>query len=899
MVTKSGQLAKRSPVPRRWGERYVGARTVVLLGASVTVCPSVFAQDRSAPTDSVVVVPGERYRAGWLHRLLLGDHHRDLWTQPLKVGVLDLDGVAGGLTALCRGGGFQTQSLRFAAADGRQFVFRSVDKDPSTKLRPELRGTLIADILQDQISSHHPAGALVVAPLLDAVGVLHANPRLVVMPADTSLGLFLDDFAGVLGLLEERPRDGPRGTPGFAGSRRIEGTDYVWDKVEESHRDRIDARAFLTARLMDVYLGDWDRHHDQWRWARYPDGDGYVWRPIPRDRDQAFANLDGVILSLAGYYVRELVSFQEEYPSIFGLTWTGRALDRRFLVGLDSAVWDSVVGSMQSHLTDSVIEVAVAAMPAEIRRAQGEWLTQALKLRRELLPAAARQYYALLAEYSDIHATDEPDFVEINRLGDGGVEVRVYPVERGQIDRTAPYFHRRFSHDDAREIRIYLHGGDDTAVVRGDVSQSILIRVVGGGGDDLLADSSHVGGLPAPTRLYDARGDNVFEGHQGTVTDRRRFRRSRRARVVQARRPGACGDSIPDVPPRDLEDPFRDWGEDWFPVPLVTFNADLGLFVGYGAMRFDYGFRQEPYESYLELFGGFASGPGRARARFSIDTRDVAGRFGSSLDVRYSGIDVLRFHGLGNETQITAPRDFFKLTQRQVTVAGALNAFFGGNAHLVLGPFFKMNHTRLGRGNFIDAARPYGSDPFKQVGVGVTFDLDSRDRAVAATRGFQLRLEGTAVPELLDATSAFGTVAGAFSTYFAPNVALDPTLALRVGGKKVWGTFPFFEAAFLGGATTLRGFNEQRFAGDAAVYANAELRLFLTEFRLLLPGDFGIFGLADIGRVFLDGDASDTWHKAAGGGIWFAFIDRGSTISLAIAQSKEQRAFYASVGFML
>ena len=138
-----------------------------------------------------------------------------------------------------------------------------------------------------------------------------------------------------------------------------------------------------------------------------------------------------------------------------------------------------------------------------------------------------------------------------------------------------------------------------------------------------------------------------------------------------------------------------------------------------------------------------------------------------------------------------------------------------------------------------------------------------------------------------------------FERYFAPNVALDPTLALRVGGKKVWGTFPFFEAAFLGGATTLRGFNEQRFAGDAAVYANAELRLFLTEFRLLLPGDFGIFGLADIGRVFLDGDASDTWHKAAGGGIWFAFIDRGSTISLAIAQSKEQRAFYASVGFML
>ena len=78
-------------------------------------------------------------------------------------------------------------------------------------------------------------------------------------------------------------------------------------------------------------------------------------------------------------------------------------------------------------------------------------------------------------------------------------------------------------------------------------------------------------------------------------------------------------------------------------------------------------------------------------------------------------------------------------------------------------------------------------------------------------------------------------------------VASSTERTLRVSGKKVWGTFPFHESAFIGGASTLRGWPKQRFAGDAALYGNAELRLFLTKFFLVLPGDFGVFGLADPG----------------------------------------------------
>ena len=127
-----------------------------------------------------------------------------------------------------------------------------------------------------------------------------------------------------------------------------------------------------------------------------------------------------------------------------------------------------------------------------------------------------------------------------------------------------------------------------------------------------------------------------------------------------------------------------------------------------------------------------------------------------------------------------------------------------------------------------------------------------------------------------------------------------PTLALRAGGKKLWGDYPFFEAAFLGGGSSLRGFYRDRFAGDAMAFGNAELRLGVAHFNMLVPTQFGIFGIADAGRVFFDGDPSDadTWHKAFGGGIWFSFIDRMQSVSIGIVNGDDLTGVYVDAGFM-
>ncbi|HEV8266673.1 MAG TPA: hypothetical protein VGR00_00510, partial [Thermoanaerobaculia bacterium] len=223
---------------------------------ALVVLAAFFLAGTLRAAEKVTVAPGPEYAAGGFHRFILGAHYRDLWTTPIEAEVLDLGTFAGGLTPKRRGGGKQTASLRFVGADGREYAFRSVNKDPSPVLPPELRETIAGRVLRDQISSSHPGAPLVVAPLLAAAGVLHAEPRLVVLPDDPRLGEFRSEFAGKLGYLEERPTGGEAEGDGELDElRKVIGSDTLFRWVEKSGKDRVDAEAFLRARLLDLFLG--------------------------------------------------------------------------------------------------------------------------------------------------------------------------------------------------------------------------------------------------------------------------------------------------------------------------------------------------------------------------------------------------------------------------------------------------------------------------------------------------------------------------------------------------------------------------------------------------------------------------------------------------------------------
>src|ERR1043166_2935022 len=104
-------------------------------------------------------------------------------------------------------------------------------------------------------------------------------------------------------------------------------------------------------------------------------------------------------------------------------TWTGRALARRFLTGLDRPVWDSIAAVLKSRLTDEAIASAVARLPAELRPIDGPRLQGALRARRDHLDQAAATYYRLLAAEVDVYATDKPDDATVTRRADGTTDL--------------------------------------------------------------------------------------------------------------------------------------------------------------------------------------------------------------------------------------------------------------------------------------------------------------------------------------------------------------------------------------------------------------------------------------------------------------------------------------------
>ncbi len=859
------------------GARAVPALLLLWLGPGSLNAAAQAAAGRAA---RVTVTPGAQYEAGWLHRVFFGDHHRRLWTTPIAVPLLNLRRFAGGLTPIRRGGGLQTKSLRFASADGPQFVFRSVDKDPTAAIPPSLRETLVASIVQDQISAAHPAGGLVVAPLLEAAGVLHAQPQLVVMPDDSALGEFRAEFSGMLGTIEIRPTEGDDDEPGFAGADEIIGTDDLFERLESGPDHRVDTRAFLAARLLDVYLGDWDRHQDQWRWARFGEAP-FHWQPIPRDRDQAFAKLDGVLLWIARFNQPQLVGFDDDYPPMRNVTWNARDLDRRLLVDLERPVWDSIAVALQGHLTDSVIRSAVERLPPEFYAIDGEALGRALRGRRDKLRDAAGSFYELLAAYVDVHATDEDESVTIVRR-DNAVTVDVSRRD----GESRPYYRRRFTPSETKEIRLYLHGGDDRVVVRGDADRTITVRVVGGGGDDVMVDSSRVQKGGAKTRFYDDRGDNTFVTGQSTAVDRR----------TPSPRPVAEDFAPP--PPAGMRPPPPDWGQLRLPAPWSYYDTDIGWFLGGGVVLHKYGFRKLPYQYAARLRAGYATAEQTGRVEFELEVPGLLGGQHFLFDARFSGIDLIRFHGFGNNTEAPESESFYEVRQQQIAVRPGVAFPLSQHTEVHVGPVFKLSRTNPENGTLIDSLRPLGIGTVRQLGAELAVQVDTRDRRGAPSRGVFFRASAAGYPAILSVDSEFGRVSGELASYVTAKIPTEPTLALRVGGEKVWGSYPFYEAAYLGGPETLRGFRKQRFGGDAALYGNAELRLVLTKLFFLLPGEFGIFGLGDVGRVFLAGESSETWHSAVGGGVWFSVLDRASTLSLSVAGSDEETRLYVRAGFL-
>jgi hypothetical protein len=865
-----------------------------LAAVAMALCASVggsAASEEAGPRTRVVTV-ASRYSAGAFHRWMLGSAYRKLWATPFRVEELDLAAEAGGLTPVRRVGGQQTRGLALRGGDGRDYTFRALDKDPTNILPEELRDTFVEALVQDQMAAQHPAGALVAEVLSRAAGVPVLPMRLVVMPDDARLGEFRADLAGVVGTFGEYPQPASASRPGFLDATQILPHDKMFALLEASPETRADTRALLRARLLDLLLGDFDRHRKQWRWGQVPGNPR--WQPFPEDRDQAFSRYEGVLPAAVSRYVPQIQSFGPRYGSVSDLTYNGREQDRWLLPELGREAWREVAAEVQARLTDEVIEAAARRLPPEWFAIDGPRLIADLRARRDALPEAALRFFLHLAAQVDVQGTDAREQARVTRMPSGELDVEVAPI--GADGSPGPaFFRRRFLPGETREVRLYLRGGDDRAVVVGPAGP-IRVRVLGGPGDDRLDDSGGGG-----TRFYDFEGSDHVDRGPGTHWDKRSYRTP----------PGPR--NAPWIPPRD-------WGREWYPLPALGYSSDYGVFAGAGFVTQGYGFRHHPWADQHALTAGWAFGASQPKLEYRGEFRRENSRAYTGLNARFSGLEVLRYYGFGNDTTAELADDFYKVRQKQVAFAPSLSVPLGGKVDLALAPLVQYSSTEEGD-RLVNEEAPYGSGNFGQVGVLARLRLDTRRPLLAGASGVRLPVQGDSpaggypvggayleargavFPKAWDVESTFGWVEARASTYLTTASKGRLTLALRSGGRRVFGRYPFHEAASLGGgglfggADTLRGYRANRFIGDASLYGNADLRLYISSFFAALPGEWGLLAFADAGRVWLEGETSDTWHSSYGGGLWFGLLARRNAIAISVARSDERTSLTVRAGF--
>lgn len=843
---------------------------------AVLAAGDVPAEQNPASSGEKRIVTGAQYKKGGLYRFLFGADYRDLWTTPVTLPVLDLKAYGGGLSPVRVVGHGQSKGLALKGGDGRSYTFRPLIKDPSGLLPVELRESKARDFVQDQMASGHPAGHTLVGPLLEAVGVMHNDPRLVIMPDDPALGEFRKDFAGAPGDIEEYT-----GTAGFGGSVETIDGEEMWKRLREGPAVRADSRAYLKARLVDHLVGDWDRHRNQWRWARVAGKDR--WQPVPEDRDQAFVRFEGVVVGIIRPSLPLLVRFDDGYSHLEGLTFDGWDVDKRILADLDRAAWEDTAREVEAALTDAVLERSARRMPPEYFARDGARLLRALKKRRDGLTAHAARFYRFINKTVDVFGTDQAELVTARREAGGDLALSV----SAGAAQSSPWFERRFHGGETREVRVYLYGGDDRVVVTGGRHGGVRLRVIGGAGRDALDDSQGGG-----TRYSSSDRDDQVTSGPGTHWDKGTYE------------PPPASKSGGWIPPRD-------WGRRTYPMFRLTYEPDLGVLLNASLLSTGYGFRKHPYADRQLVRVTYSTKEQDFRGIYDGDFRRENSRWRFGLRALASGLEIQRFFGFGNETTFAGDPDDYKVNLTQYALAPSLGFALGSGADFRVGLVGKYTDSSAGTNPVLGAAQFYGEGTFGEVGATAAFEVDTTGELALPQRGLRLDVAGIVYPSAWDVETTFGKVFADATVFLAPNGSWQPTLVLGAGGQKVFGDAPFFEAAFLGGRARLgryepaaqgaiRGLRPQRYAGDGSLYGSADLYLPVTRTSFLgIPLQFGLHGFGDGGRVYLDGESSDKWHTGYGGGPYFASPGRRTVFTLSIAKSEGRTALYFRAGLGL
>ncbi len=667
------------------------------------------------------------------------------------------------------------------------------------------------------------------------------------------MGKYNEAYGNQLYMLVERPTEDFKNRKSFGYPDDVESTDDLLETLREDEDFIVNEEAYIRARIFDMLIGDWDRHSDQWRWAVFENENGIKeFVPIPRDRDQVFANFDGSFLNALRNVMGSVNQFGVYGDDIKDVKWfneAGSKLDRALIKRSDRSVWMEQAAFLQHAISEETIHKAFKNIPPEVQDTTITEIKKHFIARKNNLKDIVARYFSEFMKFQMITGTDKDDYFEIERATDGTTKISAYRIKDGE--KGEQLFERIFSSDETEEIWLYGLDDDDFFKVTGDAKKPILIRIIGGQNKDTyqIEEGSKI-------KVYDRKSkDNEIAERGGAQF---RFTNFYEANMYDYKKKPAQKSSVQ--------------------ASLLN-NPDVGNAIGLRYLKDTNLFITNPYGkrtiitfNYQTITQGIKVGVEKGFAAIAGDFNLVVGGIYTSKNYTEN------FFGFGNETENRD--DAISLDFNRVNLS-YINGEIGLERDTDYGSVFQLKFEvesveifRNGN-NFFNqqlaqdtGQRRYFAKPT------FTYTYENFDDVLIPTKGmaFDTTIGGI---DAFDSEALTGFLKSSLTFY--NSLLSNKRLLLKTNARThllVGDTPMFYQSPQLGANTGLRGFRNERFTGQQSFVGNADLSYRFQQMKtFLFPLTIIVYGGYDIGRVWVKNDTSEQWHTSYGGGVFVRWTD--------------------------
>ena len=803
-----------------------------------------------------IMSAGPQYkRSGW-HNFFWGKNYRREWSTPVSLPVFILNNKEGGLTPVKEGGGHQTTSLHLETKDGKNYTLRSVDKRLGKVLPENFKGTWIERQVDDEVSMSNPYAAVTVSVMEQSAGIYHTTPEYVYVPKQEALDSFNDKIGNKVYLFEQRLKGDWSNAGNLGNFEKFYDTWEVMDKLKEESKNQVDQAAYLKARLIDMLIGDWDRHEDQWAWGEVKKGNQKIYVPVPQDRDQAYFVHNGKLLDalIYGAGIGYFQSFKDHISNVKPLNFEERGIDRVFTNELTKTQWENIAKDLQQALTDDVIEKAVKKLPPEVFPFSGKKIIKDLKSRRDLLMKYAEQYYLFLSKEVEVIGTKGTDYFEVTRLNDSETSVNLYNISTDGLKETVPYYSRTFLTNETKEIRLFGLSGNDVYKTEGKVNKGFKIKIVSGDNKDSIIVNS-MAGHTTRTYIYDDSDDYIKTSgrikHKVSL-DSARHRYEYKTYVYDKR---------------------------GF-MPSLSYSFADRLFIGAGYGWTHYHWQKPPYVFKQKIGVNYSISQRALSFTYAGIFPNTLGRWDLSILGNYDAVRWTNFYGLGNETILTTKNlDYNRMRSSEASGTLGFTRKTGNNFFDIHGFYQSVKIINDDNRYTVKNIAPIDSTVFNVknfAGIAGEYSFSKLNDAIVPTAGITLSGNISYTQNVNESSKSFWKYGGNLQLYIP--LFYKFSLALSGGIETVDGSPEFYQYPSIGGGQDLRGFQRQRFYGKTVFYNSNEFRFISKVRSYLFNGKAGLLAFVDDGRVWMPSEKSNTLHVGYGGGVIldpfnFIFVD--------------------------